>query len=122
GTILAGGRFTSLGQQPRIYISRINADGSVDEAFNPDANFNAVESLAVQFDGKILVGGEFTELAGEPRFYFGRLTSGSAALESIIVDPSGANVTWLRSGSGPEIEWVTFEKSIDGTTYVSLGR
>ncbi len=67
GKILVGGGFTTL--QPngaaaattRNRIARLNADGTVDTEFNPDAN-NAVTSLAVQRDGKILFGGSFTTI------------------------------------------------------------
>ena len=69
-----GGLFNTLGGQPRPYIGRLNADGTLDNGFNPGAN-NGVDSLAVQADGKILVGGVFTTLGGQPRSYIGRLNA-----------------------------------------------
>jgi len=67
GKVLLGGRFTSL--QPngaasattRNNIARVNADGTLDPAFNPNANSD-VGSVAVQADGKVLLGGRFTSL------------------------------------------------------------
>ena len=67
GKLVVGGGFTSL--QPasdpavitRNRIARLNANGTVDSEFNPDAN-NGVTSLAVQRDGKIVLGGYFTTL------------------------------------------------------------
>jgi uncharacterized delta-60 repeat protein len=66
GKIIAGGAFTSL--QPnggavvsRRYLARLNADGTVDGAYNPSPNL-PVLSAAVQADGRALVGGYFTEL------------------------------------------------------------
>ena len=47
----------------RNSIARLNTDGTLDIAFNPNAN-DAVHSIAVQADGKILVGGAFTGLGG----------------------------------------------------------
>ncbi|HEY0944186.1 MAG TPA: delta-60 repeat domain-containing protein [Opitutaceae bacterium] len=66
GKILLGGGFTSVTGQggtsaSNPYIARLNADGSVDTAFNPTPN-GAVSSLALQADGKILFGGSFSIL------------------------------------------------------------
>ena len=65
GKILIGGDFTTLspnGGAPvtRNHIARLNPDGTLDTAFNPNAN-DIVYAIAVQADGKILVGGAFTE-------------------------------------------------------------
>jgi uncharacterized delta-60 repeat protein len=67
GKVLLGGGFTML--QPngagaataRQYIARVNADGTLDAGFDPNAN-NAVFSVVVQVDGRILLGGLFTTL------------------------------------------------------------
>ena len=64
GKVLVGGEFTTLGGQPRHYIGRLNADGTVDSGFNPGASGEGVFSLALQADGKILVGGHFDTLGG----------------------------------------------------------
>ena len=63
GKILLGGDFTSLapnGGAPvaRNRIARLNPDGTLDAAFNPDAD-QTVYSIAVQPDGKIVAGGFF---------------------------------------------------------------
>jgi uncharacterized delta-60 repeat protein len=70
GKILIGGTFTSVGggtglTTPRSRIARLNADGTVDTAFNPSAN-NTVFAIALQQDGKILVGGEFSTMGIAP--------------------------------------------------------
>ncbi len=65
--VLLGGSFTTL--QPngagaatsRQYIARVNADGTLDTDFDPNAN-GTVLSVAVQADGKVLLGGSFTTL------------------------------------------------------------
>src|SRR6202166_3673862 len=64
GKILLGGDFTTLSPNggaavTRNHIGRLNPDGTLDTAFNPNAN-NIVLSIAVQADGKILAGGLFT--------------------------------------------------------------
>jgi uncharacterized delta-60 repeat protein len=76
GKILVGGRFATLGGQPRNCIGRLNPDSTLDPGFNPGAGGDyepSVSSLAVQADGKILVGGSFTTLGGQPRNCIGRL-------------------------------------------------
>ena len=65
GKILIGGDFTTLspnGGAPvtRNRIARLNPDGTLDTAFNPNAN-GSVYSIAVQADGKILVGRQFQQ-------------------------------------------------------------
>jgi uncharacterized delta-60 repeat protein len=75
GKIIIAGGFTSLlpggtstsqpvgtaGATVRNRIARLNANGTVDSDFDPNAN-NAVATLAIQRDGKILLGGSFTTL------------------------------------------------------------
>jgi uncharacterized delta-60 repeat protein len=68
GKILVGGDFATLGgggtgTTPRSKIGRLNADGSLDIAFNPGAD-GAISVFALQADGKILVGGLFSKLGG----------------------------------------------------------
>ena len=67
GKILLGGSFTTLSPNggaavTRNRIARVNADGTLDTTFNPNAS-NTVLSIAVQSDGKILLGGGFTTLS-----------------------------------------------------------
>ncbi len=95
GQILVGGAFDRLGgggsgTTARSRIGRLNADGSIDAAFNPGTN-GPVRSIAVQPDGRILVGGNFTLLGGAAtmaRNYIGRLESDGSLDASF--DP-GAN-------------------------------
>jgi len=74
GKLLLGGYFNWLGGLSRIYIGRLNANGSVDTTFNPGAE-NGVFTLAVQADGKILAGGDFIRLGGQARANLGRLNA-----------------------------------------------
>src|SRR4029434_8792885 len=86
GKILLGGSFTTL--QPngaasantRRRIARVNADGTLDTGFDPNAN-SSVFSVAVQADGKVLLGGDFTTLqpngaaSPTPRQYIARINA-----------------------------------------------
>jgi uncharacterized delta-60 repeat protein len=122
GKILVGGHFTTLGGQPRTNIARLNADGTVDSSFNPGATADSnprVSALTIQPDGKILVGGYFTTLGGQNRTNLGRLNNTEPATQSLICD--GSTIIWQRSGTGPEVCRTTFDWSVDGNTWNSLG-
>jgi uncharacterized delta-60 repeat protein len=56
GRILAAGMFTHYNGTPVSNVVRINSDGSLDAGFTPHVLF-AVNTLALQGDGKIMVGG-----------------------------------------------------------------
>lgn len=63
--ILLGGVFKYFNDTPRNYITRLNANGSIDLSFDPGEGFNdIVRCLAVQPDGKILAAGHFTNYNG----------------------------------------------------------
>jgi uncharacterized delta-60 repeat protein len=137
GKIAVAGEFTTLGgggtgTTTRNRIGRLHANGSLDVDFNPGANAS-VYAMAMQPDGKILLGGPFTGLGGgtgtTARANLGRLSSADAAIQRLSVScpgcvptPSGVvqtQVTWARSGAGPELERVTFEVSSNGVTYAA---
>ena len=67
GQVLLGGNFTTLqpdgasGATTRNYLARVNADGTLDATFNPNAN-NQILAMVLQPNGQILVGGNFTTL------------------------------------------------------------
>ena len=82
GKILIGGPFTTVAANggasvTRNGIARLNADGTLDTAFDPNALFGAaggaVLCIALQADGKILVGGFFSAIGGQLRNYVARL-------------------------------------------------
>ncbi len=58
GKILACGRFSTIGGQPRNNIARLDAVTGLADSWNPDATIGlqGVYSMAVQADGKIVVG------------------------------------------------------------------
>ncbi|MGO8675094.1 MAG: hypothetical protein ACLQVX_04395 [Limisphaerales bacterium] len=93
GSIVVGGGFTSLGGQSHEGIGRLKADGTVDAAFNAQAE-GGVDCLAVQADQKILVGGPFTNLNGQALSYLGRLNV-DGSLDSDFSPNVGGAVTCL---------------------------
>ena len=119
--ILVGGAFTQLNGQPHQSIGRLNPDGSLDTSFDLGVvgTGSIVTSLALQNDGKILVGGILTNLAGVTRSSLARLNNTGPATESLEYD--GYTLTWLRSGTGPEVGRTSFDTSADGTNWTYLG-
>jgi hypothetical protein len=119
GKILAGGIFTTLGGRPRNYLGRLNADGSLDSTFDPQAD-GTVVSLALQADGKVLAGGGFSTLVGELHNTIGRLNDGTASPPTLAIDEGGTMATWSGNVAGPELAQVTFELSMNGSSYAPL--
>jgi uncharacterized delta-60 repeat protein len=130
GKVLIGGAFTSL--QPNgaasattiKYAARVNADGTLDAAFNPNAD-NDVYSVALQADGMVLLGGYFSALqpngapAPSPRNFFARVANDAAT--QTITTPDNATVLWTRDGAGPALIGASFETSTNGgSTWTAL--
>lgn len=58
GKIVIGGAFTSYNGTNRARIARLNADGSLDSAFNPGAGaMGIVHASLLLDDGKLIIGG-----------------------------------------------------------------
>ena len=94
--VVLGGNFTSL--QPnggavtnRNRAARVNADGTVDSAFNPSAN-GTVRAVSVQQDGRVIVGGNERVLRArlsDAKFFWDQdrkvtLASRAGALKDIV--------------------------------------
>jgi uncharacterized delta-60 repeat protein len=117
--IVVAGYFSALGggtgTVTRRYVGRLNPDGSVDAAFNPNLEY-AVYDLAVQPDGKIVLGGSFWAIGVTARRYIGRINQdgsvdtafnpgANSSVESVIVQPDGRILvggwfTGLGGGTG----------------------
>src|SRR4051812_621281 len=92
GKILLGGDFKTLSPNSgsvfiRNHIARLKPDGTLDPAFDPNAN-DAVLAITMQANGKILLGGKFTSVAGVTRNHIARLNMDGSL--DLSFDP-GAN-------------------------------
>src|ERR1041385_7613978 len=91
GQVLIAGRFSSVNGTNRSGIARLNANGSLDTTFDPDAGANGnVSSVALQLDGKVLIGGSFLQVKGTDRSRIARLNT------------DGSLDTGFDPGSGPD--------------------
>jgi uncharacterized delta-60 repeat protein len=76
GKILIVGIFSVIDGHRRSFLARLNADGTLDESFDPQLKVKGnFTSLLVEPDGRILVGGVFTEITGVPRSSLARLNA-----------------------------------------------
>ncbi|MBL0025188.1 MAG: delta-60 repeat domain-containing protein [Saprospiraceae bacterium] len=91
GKIIIGGNFTSYNGTARNSIARLNADGSLDETFNPGTGANGfVLSSTIQSDGKIIIGGGFTFYNGVLKNYIARLNA-DGSLDASFNPGTGAD-------------------------------
>jgi uncharacterized delta-60 repeat protein len=81
GKILLGGDFIGINGQQRQRIARLNPDGTLDTAFNPNSN-GGIRSIAVQADGKVLAGGLFSTIGGQTRINIARLDATTGLADS----------------------------------------
>ncbi|MBI5772005.1 MAG: immunoglobulin domain-containing protein [Verrucomicrobia bacterium] len=75
GKVVFGGRFSTVAGQTRNYLARVNADGTLDTAFNANVDGYVVYTLNVQSDGKLLLGGDFYSVGGTSRNGIARLNA-----------------------------------------------
>lgn len=91
GKIIIGGNFTTYNGTSRNRIARLNADGSLDETFDP--GFGAddqIDNLVLQPDEKIITVGQFTLFNGISRNRVARLNS-DGTLDASFNPGTGAN-------------------------------
>ena len=125
--IILGGVFFSLvpnggGSVTRNRIARLNSNGTLDAAFNPNVTGPGINSIALQSDGKILIGGNFTSIGGVTRNNIARLNSdgtldtpfnlsANSEVYPIVVQPNGkillgGTFTFLSSNGGAFVQRV----------------
>ena len=111
GKILIGGGFNDVLGQTRNNIARLHTDGTLDFAFNPNAN-DKVWAIAVQADGKILAGGDFTNIGGQPRNFIARLDAATGLADSFNPNSNGEVVSITVQADG---------KILAGGAFVIIG-
>lgn len=91
GKILIGGTFVTFNGTPRARITRLNADGSLDNTFDPGTGANnTVRAILPLPDGTILIAGSFTSYNGVPRLRIARLLA-DGTLDTGFEPGGGAN-------------------------------
>ncbi len=109
GKIVICGDFTTVNGAARNRIARLNSDGTLDFSFlaaGSGANF-AVNSAALQSDGKIVIGGRFSAINDTTRNRIARLNSDGTL-----------DTSFLATGTGVNIEVFTLALQSDGKTVI----
>jgi len=92
--ILIAGGFSSINNQSRNGIARLNPNGSLDSTFNPGSGTDGpVLTMALQGDGKIIIGGEFTTVNNVPHTRIARLNADGSVDNTFLPSGSGASDT-----------------------------
>src|SRR5207302_905516 len=125
GKILIGGDFTTLAPNggvavTRNGIARLNPDGTLDTAFNPNAN-DIVNAIAVQADGKILAGGDFNSIGGQTRNRIARLDATAGLADSFDPNANGSVSSIVVQADGKILAGGGFN-SIGGQTRNNIAR
>jgi len=120
GKTLIAGQFTSVLGQPRNNIARLNADGTLDPGFNPDAN-GLIYSVVVQADGRILLGGDFTSVGGIARSRIARVDV-TGTLDTGFDPNANASVRCVAVQADGQILLGGFFTSVGGTARNSVAR
>ena len=119
GKMVIGGNFTTYNGAPANRIARVNADGTIDATFATGSAMNlAVESIAIQTDGKIIASGAFTTYNGATVNRFVRLNT-NGTLDTTFTTGTGIN------GSAKSIAFQADGKILMGgqfTTYNGTAR
>ena len=100
GKVLVGGSFNRWNGKPVGHVVRLNADGTVDEAFGTAIGSGAddeVSSIAVLADGEIILGGDFEMWNGRRAGNFVRLNANGTHDTAFT-----ANI-----GAGPPEDWAS---------------
>ncbi|MCW5555256.1 MAG: hypothetical protein KIS67_24230 [Verrucomicrobiae bacterium] len=88
--LLAGGFSTLRGTNVSYGIARLDADGTLDNSFDPGGGTFGITSLAVQPDGKVVIGGDFFAVNGTARNRIARLNA-DGSLDLSFHPGTGAN-------------------------------
>lgn len=87
----------------RQHIARLLPDGTLDPAWNPQAN-GVVRALAVNGAGDIFLGGNFSVVGGLVRLGIAKLSGGASAAVDAVWDPAAnAPVFALAIGAGDDL-------------------
>jgi uncharacterized delta-60 repeat protein len=119
--VLIGGAFSDCNFRSRNNIARLNANGTLDIAYDPGLGFdNAVYAIKLQADGKAYVGGRFTSYDTVRRMGVARLMT-NGVIDTSFMDTAYNQFAGLINNVSYEPP--SFVSSIDlqSTNYVMIG-
>ncbi len=97
GKVVIGGDFTMVNGVPRNHLARLNADGTLDAAWNPDPD---VEVYALAVAGTtVYAAGFFGRIGGQPRRFLAALDGTTGAATAWNPDPDKLVLAIAAAGS-----------------------
>ena len=118
GNVVLAGQFSAVADQPRTSLARLNPDGTLDTAFNPQISGRAgwfVGSLVILPDGRIVIGGNFDQVQGQPRNGLARL------LADGTLDPTFDPGAGLNGGTAYDLAVQDDGRLLVAGTFVQVG-
>jgi uncharacterized delta-60 repeat protein len=124
GRIIIGGSFSLFNGIVRNNLVRLNADGSVDGAYNPAPN-GTVTSLALDTSGRLLVAGSYSTIGGGAASSLARLGVDGAldptftlavpanSVASVVTMPSGKILCSVAANTKAGIKRLNPDGSLD---------
>lgn len=117
GGLLVGGRFYLVNGQPKRHLARLFPDGSLDADYAATLQLGgdenaAVNSLALQPDGRLVVGGTFASVNGVPQRGLARLRPDGSR------DAGFQSAPGVAGGAAPAVQAVAV---LDGWQVVAGG-
>jgi uncharacterized delta-60 repeat protein len=95
GKIIIGGGFTNYKNLGPNYLARLNADGSLDNTFNPGTGAGSfVNTVELQPDGKIILGGYFTSYNNTDQNRITRLNADGSLDTNFNVGTGANDIVW----------------------------
>ena len=105
GKVIVGGYFSLVNGVSRTNIARVNADGTVDQTWNPAAN-DAVRRIVVS-GTDVFVLGDFSAIGGQTRNGMAKLSTGGPGAADPVWNPNQpgnlrALAVYAAAGYGPD--------------------
>ena len=93
GKIIVGGFYGATNNSTASYLTRLNADGTIDGGFYYGANVanGVVRTMALQPDGKIIIGGDFAKYGSTGVGYITRINTNGSRDTTFNVSGTGAD-------------------------------
>ena len=104
GKVVIGGWFQRVGSAARNRIARLNADGSLDNAFLEGLSgvSSAVLCITLQSDNRILIGGDFTSVHSVARGRIARLRTDGSLDSGFLGTQAGPNLAVISIAAQPD--------------------
>jgi uncharacterized delta-60 repeat protein len=127
GQVLIGGNFQTFSPPgssapiTRSYLARLNANGSLDNTFDPEPN-SLVDAITLQPNGQILVGGGFAGFTPNSGSIPAPITNSTTTTTNITTSGNTATTTTVTTTSTSTITVVTTSSTVSTTTTQSNGQ